>query len=270
MEMRKRAATIAACLMTLLTATAQQEVMKQINDIKAKATQENILTEQMMVGASDTTAFGLCRAGLLRQLSGGYTLDDIRQHVKTLVMNRGTRKLVFVYLDKDDLGAPNSGNKTQQKEPLRVQFNPEKNVTPPTTPKPPVTPTKPTTPTKPEIPTTTASPSSSPARSIAATDYASQPQPFFMLEVMSKRGAAQVERSLTLMKEQNMITDFGYLGKEKNVDDCFIILFKAQPPYAPIGVLSPLSGEKRYNFRTRQKENIEDHQGCGAFWLKTK
>ena len=81
----------------------------------------------------------------------------------------------------------------------------------------------------------------------------------------------EVEHSLTLMKEQNLIADFGRLTPDVDLNDCYIIIFRGQEPYAPIGVLTPvLSTGQRHNLRTRQDDAIGNHQGCGAFWLKLK
>jgi len=271
MEMNARIWLLTLLLMTASPSLGQQEVMQQINIIKSNAVSEHYLTEQMMAEVNDPSAYEICMAGLLRQLGGGYTLDDIRPHVKKLVMDRGNQQLVFVYLDRDHLGSPTVDITKNEKQHVKIELRKETATMPVRPVQLPVQqqmqtgqPSQTTHPTQPA--TTPAVTDLSQARALLAA----QQQPFFMREVMSRSSAAAVERSLTLMKEQGLIADFGRITRDVNVERSYIILFGKTEPYIPLSILSPAIGGRRLNLRSRQEDAIENYKGFGAFWVNEK
>ena len=287
MEIKRIRLLLVLVLVSVLSVQAQDEVMKQINNIKLRAAEDHLLTEQMMVDVSDTSAVALCTAGLLRQVAGGYTLDDIKSHVKTLVMNRGTKKLVFVYLDRDDLGTPTQKTTPSADKPVKVRLRTEAELEPQV----PVSPAKPTvqqtsaatpvkvpadTPAKdPVTPTVQQIPANIPVRipvttTKASAELLSQQQPFFMREVMTMSSAEGVLSSLSSMKEKGQISDYGSLSKVSAIDGLYIIILRKQPPYPPACVLSPVIGGQRLNLTSREVDLVENHHGEAAIWVKTK
>lgn len=288
METKRIRLLLVFALASILGAQAQNEVMKQINEIKMRTAEDHLLTEQMMVDVSDTTAVTLCTSGLLRQVAGGYTLDDIKPHVKTLVMNRGTKKLVFVYLDRDDLGTPTQQTTPSADKPVKVKLRSEVE----SEPQVPAIPAKPAaqqtpvatpvkvpadTPTKvPATPVVQQTPAANPARvpvttsSKASAALLSQQQPSFMREVMSTSSAEGVLSLLSSMKEKELISDYGSLSKVSAIDGLYIIILRKQSPYPPACVLSPVIDGQRLNLTSREVDMVENHQGEAAIWVKTK
>ena len=259
--MRKRIGMLGLAMAILLPVSAQKEVMQQINAIKARAQEEHILTEQIMVDADDNQARELCAAGLLRQLGGGYSMDDIKPFLHHISMDRGEKKLVFIYLDKDDLGTPSAAQPRRNTTPTKVELRQER-------------PAAAKVEQPQERPVTTAPTSNDTIRQTiapkATTSLASQQQPFFMREVMSYSSASAVSKLLSQLKEQGRIVGYGPLAAGNNTDDCYLILFNGKPPYTPLTILSPADGGLRLNLRTREVDSLGNHPGCEAVWLRMK
>jgi len=260
----------AACLLCFFSALSlhaqiQEVTIQQINDIKLRAAEEHYLTEQMMADKADEASFLLCAKGLLSQIGGGYSLNDIRPFLHQLVAPRGNRKLVFVYIDRDDLGRP-SGALPSTPVPVQQQQTPAVPVQQQQTPVEPVQQQTPVEPAKPSVPAATP-----PYQPSSATDAALMRQPSFMLEIMNGGGLYNVMQSLQLMRDQGIIADFGGLADNNDTSDCYIIIFRAKEPYAPITILTPvLSNGHRHNLRSRETDDIDNHAGCKAIWLRAK
>ena len=257
MEIKRRFLCSLLLLVLAVAARAQQEVMQQINEIKMKAATEGYLTDQQMTDMPEDSAVVWCASGILRQLGGGYTMDDIRPHMKRLVMPRGDKRLVFVYLKKGDLGAPSSqpvktqaptkvqakfdivdGKKVRKGEPRGAHESHETHESYETHKSP-----------EPHEP--------------KAVDRVAQ----LTAEVMTLRDGKTVIQYLKDLKQTGRIADYGPFGKAIDIDHSYIILFTREAPNAPIGILSPVVEGKRTNLQTSQEDSIEAHSGCGAMWV---
>lgn len=260
MEIKRRFLCSLLLLVLAVAARAQQEVIQQINEIKMKAATEGYLTDQQMTDMPEDSAVVWCASGILRQLGGGYTMDDIRPHMKRLVMPRGDKRLVFVYLKKGDLGAPSS-EPSKPKAPTKVQAkfdivdnkivrkDETHNANKANEAHEPHEPNKSHEPNKPHEP--------------KSVDRVAQ----LTAEVMTLRDGKTVIQYLKDLKQTGRIADYGPFGKAIDIDHSYIILFTREAPNAPIGILSPVVEGKRTNLQTSQEDSIEAHSGCGAMWV---
>ena len=248
MEIKRRFLCSLLLLVFAVAARAQQEVIQQINEIKMKAATEGYLTDQQMTDMPEDSAVVWCASGILRQLGGGYTMDDIRPHMKRLVMPRGDKRLVFVYLKKGDLGAPSSQPvKTQAPTKVQAKFDivDGKKVR------------------KGEPRGAHESHETHKPHETKAVDRVAQ----LTAEVMTLRDGKTVIQYLKDLKQTGRIADYGPFGKAIDIDHSYIILFTREAPNAPIGILSPVVEGKRTNLQTSQEDSIEAHSGCGAMWV---
>ena len=234
---------------------AQQATLKAINDIKRSASAEGYLTEEKMVPQRDENTVESCAKGILRQLGGGYTLQDIKPYLHELVMNRGPRQLVFVYLKKSDLGTPSAAEtsgETQFKVKPRfdidanwrmVHQSPEGNHV-----------------------SDNALVSTINAPTMPAEDKLQS----IVKDIMLYKNAGSVRRSLEYMKAQGRIANYGLFKESSNLDKQYVVIFKNSRPYAPFAVLSPVQNGQRQNVETKEIDSVERYEGCGLMWFTVK
>ena len=240
-------------------------VMLKINEIKMKSATEGYLTDQQMTDMPVDSALVWCASGILRQLGGGYTMADIKPHLQHLVMPRGDKRLVFVYLKKDDLGAPSSTPVQPQTAPkVEAKFdivNGKKVPKEPEAHKPNLSnvPQQPTSPSVAQGPGILPPPPPAPTAVERVARMSG--------EMMSLPDGKTVVQYLNDMKQKGRIADFGPFGKATDLDHSYIILFTREAPNAPIGILSPVKDGKRTNVQTGQEDSVETHSGCGAMWF---
>ena len=252
-----------------MTVNAQQEVMQQINDIKMKAAAEGYLTDQQMTDMPEDSAVVWCTAGILRQLGGGYTKEDIQPHLKRLVMQRGDKRLVFVYLKKGDLGAPSS-EPSKPKAPTKVQAkfdivdnkivrkDEPSNANKANNAHESHEANKPHETNKPNKPHETNKP-----HEPKSVDRVAR----LTAEVMTLPDVKVVLNYLKDQKQKGCIANYGAFAKAVDIDHSYIILFTREEPNRPIGILSPVINGKRINLQTDKEDSIEAHSGCGALWV---
>jgi hypothetical protein len=196
-------------------------------------------------------------------LGGGYTKEDIQPHLKRLVMQRGDKRLVFVYLKKGDLGAPSS-EPSKPKAPTKVQAkfdivdnkivrkdephnaNKANNAHEAHEPHEPNKSHKPHESYEPK-----------------SVDRVAR----LTAEVMTLPDVKTVFSYLKDLKQTGRIADYGRFGKAIDIDHSYIILFTREEPNRPIGILSPVINGKRTNLQTDKEDSIEAHSGCGALWV---
>ena len=251
-----------------LQAQTGSDVMRQINEIKMNAATEGYLTDQQMTDMPEDSAVVWCASGILRQLGGGYTMADIQPHLHHLVMPRGDKRLVFVYLKKNDLGAPSSTPAQPQTAPkVQARFD---IVNGKKVPKKPEanSPNRPheangiheaNVPQKPSKTLESHEPQKAPATADRAVRMTG--------EMMSLPDGKTVVQYLNDMKQKGRIADYGPFGKATDLDHSYIILFTREAPNAPIGILTPVIDGKRTNVQTGQEDDVEAHSGCGAMWF---
>ncbi len=267
MEIKKTAIALIIGLVTTLSAFGQQEVLKAINDIKRTATTEGYLTEEKMVPVRDDNTVEYCAKSILRQLGGGYKLQDIKPYLHELVMKRGSRQLVFVYLKKSELGAPSECNAASDAQvKIKPRFDIDSNGR-----------IAHNRPKENHVPTNTAATTHKRTNASHSTEASSWSNinvegrlKSITKDIMLYKNAESVKRCLEYMIVQGRITSCGLYGQSDNLDQQYVVLFKSTPPYAPFAVLSPVNNGIRQNLETKEPDSVDRHEGCGLMWFTIK
>lgn len=264
MEMKQWLMLPFALLLTLTVSAQQENVLQQINDIKMRASAEGFLTDQQMTDMSEDSAVVWCASGILRQLGGGYTMDDIRPHLRHLVMPRGEKRLVFVYLKKDELGKPSSTPVHHEAPKGQVQLKHDiidgklvKNDS--NRPKGTHEADGANKPNKPEE-------ANRPQEDHKAPSAADRVK-WMSGQMMSLPDVKTVARYLKDMQQTGRIAGYGAFGKAADINSCYVILFTKEEPHKPIGILTPVVDGRRTNVQTGEEDSVEAHSGCGAVWF---
>ncbi len=275
MEIKKLAFILLAGCVTSQPLYAQQTTLKAINDIKRTAAVEGYLTEEKMVPKRDDSVVESCAKGILRKLGGGYTLQDIKPYLHEMVMDRGSRQLVFVYLKKSELGTPSGttggSDETQTQVKPRFEIDANGQI---------VRPRPESNRVSTNVSTTS---SNTAATTVNSTDTPRTPDTSswsnaniegrlksIVRDIMLYKNVESVRRSLEHMKSQGRIMNYGLFSESSNLEQQYVVIFQNTRPYAPFAVLSPVQNGIRQNMMTNQTDSVEHYEGYGLMWFTVK